>query len=557
MTSYVTIQEAARILGVTPHMVQQMITQGLIPKPNLLGERDELLNRSDVIAARNSPSTSGVVAWMPPPPAPLKLIRDEVFQYKDQWINSHPVHLRVYQGDDRTVALMSEPIQGSGSHILHNHFEHVAEQVLRESLKNIRGDQVTWIHIHDDSLFSLFPKQQTCIRNVILQRVLKENSANSVQWNELQWPRITWDNLYSVLGGAAVDIYDWSHYSPEIIAHWQKSNSPLEVHDDPQGLRPFCEALTYFITTLDVDENLKNIAQAALAFAIYERTPDPSWTGYAEDHEAPAEPTVTTTHSVPYNIPSALLPFLQEHTYENLPQYAEAEANYELLIEVEESVDQYADHPNHKVFGMIHLAIEAQVKHVLLNAHPETNPPARKPKNRVRTISPPAPGKWGQEYVSRIAWEPQVTIKARDKRRLGEDYKVNSATTKFGQDLEGNSVMMSDYERGGKLLRILWPTAYSNDFSVEGVHIVADGNESEKFAFLSRGGILVGILPWDSGRQWNFGYGGSGPGALSRDVRKFLCDCGIEINDRVRDWIEQKIFESPADHLDINLENLN
>lgn len=547
---FLTTQQFADLLEVSPARVRQMVTEGRLPRPLAFGPRMYLFPRAAVDAYLSEETTSVIAAQLPPIERPLQLKFDVVHRYRrEPTKDSHPIHVRIYEGEGRVVCLLACL---EGYSVLTGHGSYIAPEVARRWLPEHDMSEITWVTLEDNGT-PPFGQASTEITNLVLTQV--RGGSPIAHWSP-SWVDMTWAQVRTLVGGAAIDVYDWDAYTEDTVTSWQRSGKPVPIRHDPQGLEPLALALDQ-LRPLKVPQSLPAKAAAEQALVVQLRLRS-TGTPYMPMRSGEPEPTPNTTVRVPYALPDHLTEVIADQNLEVLPSFKQSAKNVDLLHEWRETVDEFSDEPKPAITALIDTAITAS-EDLLMLTHPENNPPAFVPAHHLRTATW-TQGPWQKQYLEECTWgDPTPPLSTRERRLLESQRPQGEGwTVQLGRDYDDNAIMLLDHERTKRNEHdhfvVLWPKTYRHHPLPDGVQLVSEGDAGDMPVFVSRRGRILGLLPRAAGSgQWNFGYAGGGPGQLARDIASFLEEDGCALTLEDRSWIRREVTTSSQQSLRIDL----
>lgn len=547
------VETVARKMGVTEARVRQLAGAGKMPK-RIPGMKAWYWPAESIRAHLREGAQSGTVSRLGPADHPLRLETDALYRYKTIH-GEYPIHVRIYQGADRTVVLLSEPV-ADGSRLLINHVEEIVDEVANRYLDGDIG-MATWIDLwpQDYGLRRSMASPRSDISNIVLRR--DDERPYGRRWADPQWVPMDLEELTSVLGGAPVYWVPWAHYTTEVVEAYQRQGQPVKVVDDPMDMQPVVAAYRTFQAQGEtLSPKVYNVAKKALLITLalrstYTHTANP----LARDAEEPW-PASTVVREVPYELPQDVAAELLDPEAVT-DSWAAAKTDMDLLNEALELVDEYADGPDPLLEKALQQAIAGQ-RDVLTLVDPLSRY-TYTPSFRVRHVTLQPTG-WDAEYLRGCTWlehDPRETedrkITRRQARMLA---KAAYQPGKFGIDAFGHPVLVDDPQskRGRTNLVVLWPTRYVGAVPLPyDVRLVAVEEGGDRPVYLARHNTMIGLLPHKTGDQWNFGYGGGGPDALARDIQAFAAGIGEHLD---RKSADAATGSAVTGNLDINVDQL-
>lgn len=535
---YVTASQAANQLGLSDSRIRQLVGEGKFPRPVVGLGRALLFNRADVDAYASVQRTTCVASMYDRPSDPLKLVKDVVWNFSLPRLSDspHPVHVRLYTGPDRAVALLSEPIIGT-ARLLTNYIEDIVTGIERDILDGVSAADVTWIDIWPD--IDAPTDCEVRLTNPILTR---DDPRDPDRWSSRSWSGITLNDLDDLLGGADVDFFYWKHYTVAFLQQWRRTGQPVTCKNDLRDERECVDAyelLARPAAAATLGDAVIAAAHRALLGELALCASEPTYEDLLSYRKADT-PKVTAMRLVPYEVPPAIA--AARPTVEVLSQTAfdAAESDYQLLDAATDAVDEDSAHPTLELETALARACEAQLSILTLIDVTRSRSVHPQPRPRQRTFTPSGP--WDEVYLARCTWlntdprtAPTDAMTPRQARQVDPGKWVDQRT--FGTDLDRNPVCKTSVTTSNGTTRIditvLWPTAsnVAATHLADDVHIVSHAGAGERPVYLTRHGDIVGLLPiTGTYGEWNYGYNGGGPRKLVDDIAAFLTTAGYTVD---------------------------
>lgn len=586
---YLSTDQVAAELGVSPMRVRQLASSGELPAPAKLGERVSMWHVADIAAVKarraNQPSTqtSGLLAA---PEQPLERVFEEIVDIPLD-LDNKPVHVRVWSGPapegSRTVVLLGQ--------LGDNHFPVVQARV-EETMQTISAllpvepRAAVWFAYtpgdesspQDVGNLIWRPEEETDDPATPLSRLLRRKAKRAIQRD--QWPRLrrpsSLPEVERVVGGS-VEAYPAPAYTPDTIEAWRRTGATVPVpryQRDHESLMSAARTLAdtqasdhygHYEATAEEAVHLLVDEVRRLHHAIadlpwddgtqppFGREPGPDWpTTWAARLVPPViaddDQRLLDAYPDPFSIPEDLDEIVGLH---------------ELLSGLRDwarETDPYSDAPNDRLHQALQRAEQLTTFYLRIadpefrkNDHPETKP-------RVSAVV----GPWDRAYLAQLE-EIDPSRYGRSFRILFEQLGrqiIGETRLLWGIDPDGRLVgHYRDQERDGQeLYAIEWPLNPPVEGIPAGTRIVADGGRGDRPAYLAYPDGRILPLPADPRQPdgWNFGYGGSGPGALEMAiVSTFSRAHAIDPDTMPRHWINDQVEH--ADHgrtLEISVDEL-
>lgn len=451
-----------------------------------------------------------------------------------------PVHIRLYRGPERMVALVSEPVS-DGSRIAYNRFDQIMAVVEDEFLVPIERtvQDVVWIHLTPVKTYS--GALPTKVENVVAELNPQERSPVGYArpgWN-VRHHYLDPDCLPDLLGGVEPDRFYWEHYTPEVITAWQRTGRPVPVTHDILEAQGSVTALQLLesegVTTAGLSPELLQHVTSWLLHELSLRC-SPNGRQMYEASGVKPDPAVRTTKLIPYQIPEAIQRRLDADPSFTDEQASLVEKGYQ-LYDALMNVDQYADHPRPDLESAIRSALTAHGDALISAGYFPWEVFRPEPAFTPRTFT--ARGRWDHAYLADCTWlpegaDPEQTptdlVASHLARRLRNSIGYGRNHTRFGIDIEGNVLVQCEDVNGSTTFAVLWPTAgHLDGYLPADTHLVADGtNEAgDRPVYLARHSQIIGLLPNPNGTSgWAYGYSGGSPGTLAAHIESFLADHG-------------------------------
>lgn len=558
---FLTAKQVAERLGVSDSRVRQLVGEGRLPQP-VPGLPRMLFHDSDVEAYLRPGRSTGrasLVLAQDEPTQPLRLTVDVVSYLPSSWDDMRsPVHVRLYQGAGRNVALLTEPVE-HGLSILINRVEDVVSMLEQDLLEPMRlsAADVTWVHIYPDQSR---PDGPDDISNVVLTE-----SDGPQRWRNPGWPPLSPDDLAKLLGGAHVDQWRWDHYTPELIQAWQRTGRPVEVVHDVAGVRPYAHALHALQSTgrqHGIPAEVLDAAETALLHAIALRT-SPAALGAATAEDQRITRATNTCRLIPYELPGDVADRLPDLEHPLFPALQESLVAREAMHDALMLVDSYADRPDPVLFDALDHAVAAQDSLLTHLTGGAAGVPTRRDRFTCRWFD--VAGDLDRTYLSSCKWlpatdDPRTTACPSVPGHLARRLVSGDEPAQFGTDPDGNVVARrtarNDRERTSFV--VAWPTRYPVDPPLPSeVHLRADptaGSGGDRPVYLVRRGQNIGLLPHpDRLSGWSYGYTGGSPHTLARHIAKFLEEYGRRVDvDTIRDYLTNPARNDEGVDIDVD-----
>lgn len=327
-----------------------------------------------------------------------------------------PVHIRLYRGPERMVALVSEPVS-DGSRIAYNRFDQIMAVVEDEFLVPIERtvQDVVWIHLTPVKTYS--GALPTKVENVVAELNPQERSPVGYArpgWN-VRHHYLDPDCLPDLLGGVEPDRFYWEHYTPEVITAWQRTGRPVPVTHDILEAQGSVTALQLLesegVTTAGLSPELLQHVTSWLLHELSLRC-SPNGRQMYEASGVKPDPAVRTTKLIPYQIPEAIQRRLDADPSFTDEQASLVEKGYQ-LYDALMNVDQYADHPRPDLESAIRSALTAHGDALISAGYFPWEVFRPEPAFTPRTFT--ARGRWDHAYLPTAPGYPKAPTPSRPR----------------------------------------------------------------------------------------------------------------------------------------------
>lgn len=546
---YLTTEQVARHLGVTSARVRQLAAAGELPRGRSLpGLRGALYSRTAIDTWRQTRRTS-LADRLPAATEPVPQVAETIHSYTTRSRDTFPLHVRHYRGPDREVVVLAVPHQAQ---IITNNIEHIVAALLAEGAVRTEDPMgIVWIQLVQDYQGSSRRLPGTEITNVLL----RQDDAGG--WTDPAWSHLSWTELAELLGHD-IDTYLWEHYTPEAITAWlRRRPHPLQVVDDPDHLRDHLETLRFFRDLTNITPTARQTALHALAKTVqlftdnysYRQNPRPP---------APEERPPSAMTLLPFTLTEDDQELLREHLPSDDLDFAQVDTGTYALLEYRQTHDEHSTAPDPNIISRVDRAMSA-VATLRTYTHPDHEPP--KIRDPHADVTADVAGVWDSQYLAACTWDDQ-RLTTRQRAILTHGWgSWPEYRTRTGLGPDGTPVAEITHIDGPQtvhLMRLLWPTEpLTAEDLAEDLVLAADGTTGDRPVYLTRSEVIVGLLPRSRPlAQWNFGYGGGGPGALAAAITDLLENAGTTVTDYQRGLIDLEVRTSPQNRLHLPLKRI-
>jgi hypothetical protein len=524
-----------------------------------------------------------------PPAQRLTRVRDELL-HVEVWREPRPVHLRVWHGPApegrRTVVLLGELLGGAS---VNAHLEEIVRAAAgllpvspREAvwfgyrpgdeLRPQEVDNLIWRPTSDDE--DRAPSAGGRVRH-FFRRTAPVRRADQVP----RYHRPASLPEVERIVGSPVEAYPGPAYTPETIEAWQRTGRQVEVVRDSIGFESLLTAAVTLEWTKPSIHDVERLAvlNAAVHLLVDDLRERLAWLqrggwddGTKPSQERKAPPTWPTTWAARLVKPQPGGD--QQRLLESYPDPFEVPRDpaehgplHQLLEQLRrwsQEVDRYADHPDEQrhaaletADGLLAFYLGVYDQRFRENDHPDSDP-------RLHEVT----GPWDRAYLGQLT-PADVTEQRRAHRVLTEKIRppvAEPALLRTGCDPAGRLVVHypgDPGQTGTELYAVEWPLRPPAAPIPAGTRIVADAARGDRPAYLAYPDGRIEPLPAPPNeitRQWNFGYSGGGPGALTNAITStFARADGIDREQMPRSWISDQVeYVHTGDHLEVSVDEL-
>ena len=354
-----------------------------------------------------------------------------------------------------------------------------------------------------------------------------------------QWSRSDISELERAVGGP-VECYPDLAYTEDIILEWRRRlGEQVAVENDVADLRGLLAALTRLEDIAPDDPHAASAEAACVELAdeidirrqneAVRRWDDGTRPRYVPMHSK--WPRSFAARLVPARLSGRDEERVARHRSERVWPWPEADLarHRELLDRLlawRDDVGEHGDSPDQQLCAAVSRAADV-VRHWILVAQGDVQ--AAPPGQRTSRV-------WGPLEITsdfdrwyhrtfRFGLVPEDTPVHRALRALFFDDCADHL--RLGRDTRGRAVAYDPGTSacGGPMFAVDWPHERPPDGIPAGTFIVSGGEDGDRPAYLERPDAdTLELLPRprDSWGQWNFGYSGGGPGALTHAIGRLL-----------------------------------
>lgn len=576
--------QVASLLGVTAARVRQLVQEEKLPAPQILGQRTQVWRRADVEAIattlRDEGAVTAVSRLLAPAATALTRTFDDVLEYPTPWGPAGHAHVRIFTGPapegERTVVVVGELSEEVIS--VHQHMGTIA-QLVDERLIGVRGVTAAWFEYYPHLPFGSSPEHH--VDNVLLHveepttRQLpnwRRREAAPAQGRRYTSPSWSPSSVTEVerLIGAPLEVYPDEAYVPETIARWQRAGAAVPFTIDPDQLRSRFAALETLEqvpadalrhpAALAACPEIADTLTLSLDLAAHSQsTRTDGTTPKRSLSQDEAWPTVFAAYLEPYAPGPLDQQRLASHMSSSTARKREGHALADLLHQLllwELETGQYADTPQPRLHAAVTTA--ADVVRFQLSQNAPEHLPRRRALHQPRLFE--VIGEHDQSYLDSIGFidDGQTPLYRMLRATLPTDPDA-AYHYRYGRDPWNRAVAHAHPEASDRQawMAIDWPGTPPRNIP-PGTHLVADGQAGSRPVYLQHPDGRLDLLPrGHSSNDWNFGYGGGGPGALVDAITHAIADYAhLDVEDLPRAWIDDQVCYSSQDQLRISIDDL-
>jgi predicted DNA-binding transcriptional regulator AlpA len=578
-----TTRDVAGVLGVSVARVNQLVAEGKLPPPTELGPRAYVWQPADVDALRLAGEGQAVTfssALVASAQQPL-VRRYDVFMDYPTASDLSRAHIRVWEGpaaEGQRIVVLVGALEDHPVGIV-NFIADIADLVDAVLLEG-RGGHAIWFDYFPNA-FRMDDDHQ--VDNVILTVTSSRSESKGISLRTRRtsaaspdrgftrpgWSRASIAEVERVIG-LPVECYPVGAYTESTIERWQRAGRQIAVEHDEAQLRPLLEALAFMDNVPATDgharlasETCPELAQEVrLRLQVMEAR---VW----EDGTRPP-----TYHVVerpwPQLFAARLVPLtLSPRDEERLQHYPdhtpwpwspeEFGRRRKLRAELRTwliDCGEYGDKPEPSV----HQAVEWAAGSLAywLNVADPTFRESDHPDSAPRSFD--VVGECDRHYLASVRWNA-TTRDSPTHRELRAKFSSDvQSRLEFGLDPWLRLVARdTGNERSRKRFAVDWPLRPPGSIPDEAL-IVADGGLGSRPVYIQLPDGKLDPLPRQPdpiANDWNFGYGGGGPGSLESAILRtiHLAD-GVPIEDLPHAWVDDQVCHSDKAHLRISVRDL-
>ncbi|MFK0074697.1 helix-turn-helix transcriptional regulator [Arthrobacter woluwensis] len=555
---WLAIEDVSHLTGLSGARIRQRVNEGTFPAPKRFGARAGLWLESAVDAwiTAQGEETTGQASLQPTPAAPLILTHDNVVPIPlgpYEFIDTLHLLLRVYAdpADRKPKVVVLTRLEGEIPSVI-GRAEAIVTYIDSELLRGA-GANATWF-VAEAAGEESFHHSYWAENIVLTRRVQKYEHPSFIPSDVGEIDRLI---------GSHLPWFPRHAMTASTVERWRRNpESTVDVVHDALKVGPLLEALRYLHETSATSpyRALANQLEPIIAAEALTRLAEPlhnDGTTPENGEDSGKWPASFAARLIPYTASARDLELLSSFDAapdEGLDRLGRDELYGRLAIDLavwRQEVDEFSPAP----FPEIEKYLET-VHSVL--------------KWRGRLVDPPttsvvrifrAAGKWDQRY--RDSWSPERNgeiSNTREGRILRKRLHYQEGSTYFAKDGSKNTVAWNEHPVVGMTFAVHWPTHEAGLQIPESARLVADGAVGSRPVYLAVGDEVVGLLPYTSNRaanEWNFGYGGGGPGRLESDILEhFAQQLGVERGALPRRWLEDQVEHCDESELDVRVGDL-
>lgn len=452
------------------------------------------------------------------------------------------VHTRIYANDTHRVIILAQLDTRNKGTILRAAAEHVAKEITNTFLADEPLGQTIWVLATEDSNWN---DQElglrTALQCVVFERSREPGEMLQDHWSHSQSMFIETDALEEAIGGATIIWYPWKHYTRSLVEQYRRSKGvPVTVIEDDRNLKPYVRALlTLDSLTLKDKSDQESIhhGQQALLNVLKLQTAGTFNVSKELLEDRPEDQTVVKEKT--YELPEQIKNRVDDCAA--WEEQATFDKNYEehcKLLSIQEKFDPHSDDPDEDIYQALEQAISASAT-MLYYLDPDRGNKVSSHEHREilpRALSLNNHGIWDRKYLNTITFvdqdlrkepDPLDRTTTHDARWLASKLWTKPGHTRFGFDSHSNLIVAIENQFGITDCAIMWPQHWQGPELTTSMKICADGAVGDRPAYVTHAEVLVGLVPRTREVQWNFGYGGGGPGTLATDLSTFFENQGI------------------------------
>lgn len=570
-------EDAAAHLGVSPQRLRQLVSAGMLAVQRL-GDRTTVYSRAELDRLkreRDGGSATSVAALMDLPPKPLALSYDGVLEVPAKF-QPDLVHVRVWQSSDRDcVVVLTSPADGRSEAVSQPHWERIATSI-DEQILGGAGAHACW--------FTLYPRpstQSVDVDNVVCLNILNRLQKRSpydvetpLRFEAPYWTQSSLEEICRITGAGPVELYPVQASLASTIDEFRRTWLPVDVVHDTIDLQGLIDA----VQVLDAEQGSGPLARATAEYLAEETDEHLGYldTGRWYDGRLVDDGDkygVMVAHLVPPSLApadEALLDRYRTHKRPEWPWSPEMRASRQALLKSlrswREDIDEWSDEPNPRIETAITKAvglIEFWIRTDGHGANWDAGDDSVVDGNVWPLASPrlwDCAGPADQAYVASLTRDHH-SGSTRDHRilRAKIDGWIEPTTRPFfAYDQLGRLVVRVRMTSGDLIVATMWPHGIPLFGLPADATLIGDGDVGDRPIYVKYPDGRLDLLPWNLQReQWNFGYGGGGPGQLSEAVKRaYSMTHQISLAKIPGSWIWDAIMHSPQDRFEMQLGNI-
>jgi hypothetical protein len=443
-----------------------------------------------------------------------------------------------------------------------------------------RGATAVWFdYLHD------YDSKQHRFSNIVMKnsrhpwidrfsrRFRIKNLPDREHYIDPQWRPISVAEIERITGGP-VELYPKLAYTESTIEEWKKgAGEMVDVAHDPTRIRKFLDSIA-LIEDVAPTEPYAAIAPNAcivLADEITMRSDDldrrhwddgtdPDWSKQVRDR-----PRLFAARLVRTNLTQRdkerIARYPDNSTWPWSPE--EFSRRTRLLAQLRSwavDIGELGDRPDPGLCAAVECSLD--VLHYWISAVNQDFVDEDYPDRRVCGAFEVA-GDYDHWYLRSIHWQQgaeETTIHRKLRTKFGQECRGH---IRFGKDPWRRLVAFDQGNKracGSARFAVDWPQRPPVDGIPDEAYIVAaEHGAGDRPVYIELPDRRLDLLPRppDSWSEWNFGYGGTGPGHLKWAIsRTFELVDGIDRDHFPEDWVERQVYHSDKAHFRISVREI-